>query len=197
MTNKKNKIFQAVIDHLRNEGFLMNLTITKIAKKADVGKGTVYEYFNSKEELIAETIIYMLEKNNAKICNLSNNSLNFKDSLLQFINATLEILIENTNIHTIFMSEESCGLINHQLKQKMMVKIMGLKKDYIQYLMSILNKGVKEGKFNPIRDSFTTITISNIIVTNIMYYINHKNKHSYQKEEFIDKMYYLILKIVS
>ncbi|QVK17487.1 TetR/AcrR family transcriptional regulator [Mycoplasmatota bacterium] len=195
MNSKKDRIFQAVIDHLKNEGFLMNLTIAKIAKKADVGKGTVYEYFNSKEELIAETIIYMLEKNNSRVLNLSNDSLNFKDSLLLFINKTFEILIENTNIHTILMSEEIYGLINHQLKQKMMVKIMELKKDYIQYLMSIINKGVNEGKFNPIRDSFIAISISNLIVTNIMYFINHKDE--YQKDEFIDKMYQLILKLVS
>lgn len=44
-----------------------NLTISQIAKVANVGKGTLYEYFKNKEDIIFEIVnIMMLERNKVK-----------------------------------------------------------------------------------------------------------------------------------
>lgn len=51
-------IFEAVLN-LRDEGIdLNNLTVSEIAKKAGIGKGTVYDYLNSKEEIIIKALAY-------------------------------------------------------------------------------------------------------------------------------------------
>ena len=51
-------IFKAVLE-LRNEGAdLNNLTVAEIAKKAKIGKGTVYDYLSSKEEIIVKALAY-------------------------------------------------------------------------------------------------------------------------------------------
>ena len=59
MKSKKELIFAVVINHIKTTGLLSGLTISEIARKADIGKGTIYEYFSSKDELFAETMIYM------------------------------------------------------------------------------------------------------------------------------------------
>lgn len=51
-------IFEAVLK-LRDEGWdLNNLTVSEIAKKAGIGKGTIYDYLNSKEEIIIKALAY-------------------------------------------------------------------------------------------------------------------------------------------
>lgn len=55
---KEVALYDAVADFL-NEGADMNkLTVAEIALRAGIGKGTVYEYFENKEELISRSILY-------------------------------------------------------------------------------------------------------------------------------------------
>ncbi|MCM1134988.1 MAG: TetR/AcrR family transcriptional regulator [Clostridium sp.] len=55
---KAEALYQAVMELFAEGADLNNLTVAEIAKKAGIGKGTVYEYFDNKEEMIAEAIFY-------------------------------------------------------------------------------------------------------------------------------------------
>jgi len=63
-----------------------NLTVSKVAKTAGIGKGTVYEYFNDKEDIVFEILnILMQEHNDRKEKSLKNIPLT-KDKLKHFFN---------------------------------------------------------------------------------------------------------------
>ena len=53
--NKKKEILSAALDLFANEGY-HQASIARIAKKANISKGLIYNYFNSKEELLKELI---------------------------------------------------------------------------------------------------------------------------------------------
>ncbi|MCD6436037.1 MAG: helix-turn-helix transcriptional regulator [Clostridiales bacterium] len=53
-------IFKSAWELFSEKGF-HDTKISEIAKKAGIGKGTVYEYFKSKEELVQKMIIFNLE----------------------------------------------------------------------------------------------------------------------------------------
>ena len=57
---KKRKILQAASDIFVEKGF-SNVVISDIAQAAGIGKGTVYEYFKSKEELFSELLAFLFE----------------------------------------------------------------------------------------------------------------------------------------
>lgn len=44
------------------ENGIKNLTISQIAKTAGVGKGTIYDYFNNKEDLVFEIVNFLMQK---------------------------------------------------------------------------------------------------------------------------------------
>ena len=46
---------------------IQNLTISAIAKEAGIGKGTFYEYFKSKEELLFELVEILMHAHNKRI----------------------------------------------------------------------------------------------------------------------------------
>lgn len=52
--------YQAVIQLLMEGADLNNLTVSEITAKAGIGKGTVYEYFSNKEDMIAGALLYEL-----------------------------------------------------------------------------------------------------------------------------------------
>ena len=54
LPEKKAAVFRAVLKLLRQGRPLGDLKVSEIAEAAGIGKGTVYEYFPSREELLRE-----------------------------------------------------------------------------------------------------------------------------------------------
>ncbi len=62
MEEKKQALYSAALRLLAHRR-PSEITIAEIAREAGIGKGTVYEYFSSKEELFAHTVLYAAENN--------------------------------------------------------------------------------------------------------------------------------------
>lgn len=61
--NKKERILDALLELMKENHSLSAITVSLIAERAGIGKGTVYEYFSSKEEIFIETIGYFIQQN--------------------------------------------------------------------------------------------------------------------------------------
>ena len=58
---KERRIFEGVLSMAEGGADLYLITVQDIARAAGIGKGTVYEYFSSKEDILAGTILYCIE----------------------------------------------------------------------------------------------------------------------------------------
>lgn len=61
MTNPPEKMrlmFEAVSEFIREQRDISSIKVQDITAKAGIGKGTAYEYFSSKDELIANALMY-------------------------------------------------------------------------------------------------------------------------------------------
>ena len=61
---------------------IKNLTITEIAKTAGIGKGTVYDYFSNKEEIVFEIIRNFIEKHHQNLLSQSDKNTSAKQKIL-------------------------------------------------------------------------------------------------------------------
>ena len=59
---KVKAIFHAVTALFAEGADINSLTVAEIAEKAGIGKGTVYEYFKNKEEMIAGALFYQMKE---------------------------------------------------------------------------------------------------------------------------------------
>lgn len=59
---KERCIFEGVLALAEGGADLHLITVQDIARAAGIGKGTVYEYFTSKEDILAGTILYCIEE---------------------------------------------------------------------------------------------------------------------------------------
>ena len=55
---KVQALYDAVLELLNENADVNTLTVSDITKRAGIGKGTAYDYFSCKEEIIAGAIIY-------------------------------------------------------------------------------------------------------------------------------------------
>lgn len=59
---KKKKVLRAAFDLMNTDTGIENLTIDAVAKKANVGKTSIFKYFGSKEKLIHEVFIRSMDE---------------------------------------------------------------------------------------------------------------------------------------
>lgn len=105
-------VFEA-FTRLIDEGIsLSSIKVADIAKAAGIGKGTVYEYFENKEEVIAKSILYKMQKDFTTILVICNSEDGFKNKCISGFEEILkvmassfsyfQILITNNEIHNVF-----------------------------------------------------------------------------------------------
>ncbi|MDX9807983.1 MAG: TetR/AcrR family transcriptional regulator [Acholeplasma sp.] len=62
MSQTKDKIIQVLVEHIKQGNNLNDISLSKVAQEAEIGKSTVYEHFKNKEEMISSTYAYLLNK---------------------------------------------------------------------------------------------------------------------------------------
>ena len=61
-----------------------SLTISHIAKTAGVGKGTIYEYFENKEDIVFEIITTFIVEHEKRLSELASTQIPTKEKLFKF-----------------------------------------------------------------------------------------------------------------
>lgn len=104
--SKRREIFQAAEKIFAEKGF-QNTTIDEIAKKANIGKGTVYIYFNNKLELFLSLINEGIEDIFSATQKALTEKRDFFERLENLITAQFAFYQENEDFFKIFSSERS------------------------------------------------------------------------------------------
>lgn len=77
--------YQAVIDLLREGADVNSLTVSEITGRAGIGKGTAYDYFSNKEDMIAGALFYEIDSS----CQDLYKQITQKETLYEKMNVIL------------------------------------------------------------------------------------------------------------
>lgn len=79
---KVKAMFEAVLELFASGKGLNSLTVSEITAKAGIGKGTAYEYFSTKEEMIAGALEYEGKKHIRIIYELIESERSFREIIM-------------------------------------------------------------------------------------------------------------------
>jgi AcrR family transcriptional regulator len=82
-------------------------TMDDIAHEAMIGKGTIYYYFNSKEEIFIEILKKIKEETNLKIAEKMNSASTFEEKFKIFFTEPLQQFVSHYKLFIQVMSEQS------------------------------------------------------------------------------------------
>lgn len=80
---KVKAMYEAVLDLFASGRELGSLKVSEITSKAGIGKGTAYEYFSSKEEMIVGAIEYEATRHFYKIMDLIESGESFREIIFK------------------------------------------------------------------------------------------------------------------
>lgn len=124
------------------ENGINNLTVSQMAKTAGVGKGTIYDYFKNKEDVVFEIVnIMMLEYNENKQQRLSSKTLT-RDKVKEFANFFYDD--EHKELRSIYKEFISISLMN--LSEEMIEFQSECATSYLNWFESIIKEGIEKGE---------------------------------------------------
>lgn len=184
---RKEEILNAVINGFHQEGFTMEMTLSQIAKKVNIAKSTLYEYFKNKEEMYTEAILLMISKNVSAALQIDRiDELVFKDAFKAQLSLLLNVACQSRMMLEMFTK----NFIN---KLPDSIRI-GLQKTMEQATIEISNrfimiftKGINEGLLQPNLDPIKVEVITCMIVGGVVR-VSDKSLNI-DENAFVDEVY--------
>ena len=137
---KRKDIAKSTCNLFIEEGFV-NISISQIAKVAGIGKGTIYEYFKNKEDIVFELMSCLQEDYDPKLEFNLKESIDTKQKVIYLFNIFLsddETIQTQRKIYkeflAIYLSNPSQEIVEYHLE---------LKNKYSLVLSDILNEAIK------------------------------------------------------
>ncbi|MGI6678082.1 MAG: TetR/AcrR family transcriptional regulator [Dehalobacterium sp.] len=172
--DKRLRIIQAAVQVIAQKGF-HRAKMEEIARKADVGKGTLYEYFPSKEQLFIEMV---------KLGNKFYHSQLMEH--IKYVEGCAEKLRAVAYLHMIFFSE------HRDMAQVMMQEYMQfgplVREEFarfyeqeIRVIQEIISKGIEEGSLRSLEARKTAWLFYGAVHTISCKFIYEEDKSDLEK----------------
>ncbi len=202
--SKKELIYEATLSLIADNYQLTQIKVGDIAKKANIGKGTIYEYFNSKEEVISEAIAYMIKGWVQDLEDILDENESFERSFRRILRNIFPMMEKKQQVFMGFLmlsksSENSVDSL-HKLMEKNNEEIQ---RKIIHLYEKIVDKSLEEGIIKAKPDMFDWYFAVNSAIMCVLIYedqfANHKvfsRNAEYSQEEIIEKAYGTFMKLL-
>lgn len=170
---KRVAIFNAAIKLLESTANHSDIKISDIAKDASVGKGTVYEYFDSKNELLQLAVIYGIEQQFLELKNLKVDG-GFRESF-SIVMESLDRKVMNSLIFSKALIFRQPANNLHSLEEDLSNTVTRLKIVVYDIFRILSEKAADEGL---IKSDFTDSDLYFIIGGIVMVIVNYRHSFS-------------------
>ena len=148
-TEKKAAILEAAMKQFARKGIAAT-KMTDIAEEAGIGKGTIYEYFPTKEAIFNEAFNVFYTSMDRELMQIVHSDLPVSAKLEALMEKSLSMLIrDDPDFATIMMDFWAEGIRNKD-DNSGMTKLDELYKNYRKLLADLIQEGIDNGEFRPL-----------------------------------------------
>ena len=190
LPEKEVKIYAAVGALIKEGKDVSNLTISEISNRAGIGKGTTYEYFDSKEELIYKALHYFVIDSLKVVLLKMLSEGSFKDKFYSVMDYMWESRLGEDTIQSImsFVRNLSPALMEAPVKENPEKYDPCTASYFIEMLLkNYLNSGFEEGIFTEEDDSFRKNVLSSQVL--LFLFLMKDIREEERKKEIEDYVY--------
>lgn len=193
-TEKEISVYTAVFEMAKEGKDLRELRVQEIADAAGMGKGTLYEYFKSKDEIIQNTVVYFLNLELAEIQQMLNEEEEFEHKLHRIFEGMIQKTHCYSSFEVLFANAEKLGtrhfLQNSCDQMQKMIPVL------TQLLDILLELGQKQQVIQDImdKDYQRFVILSGICAFHMCIYSSKDPQHDPQVEKAIDYALLMIKK---
>ena len=192
MQTAKEKLLHTLVGYIKKGEDIEKVALSKIAHDAEIGKSTVYEYFESKEQMIIETYRYLL-KHYENILLADLEAMDFKGALFEELSRTLLVLKDARTLMEAIMK-----VPHHQeLRIDIALKdeIQTIQKSMEKRFANIMYLGAVEGIYPYREPQKETPYVIRAIISGLLFQFMNEEMDM-NEEEVLNLIYREIIRLV-
>lgn len=184
------QIYDALCELIEEKPTIDKISISDIACKLDMGKSTIYEYFDSKESLVFNATKYMMEKFLDELYQIE--FIDFEDCTLNFLNAFYKFQKKAKKICLSLYT--NIFFENENIKNDYQIQVFKTRDIAHEIGVKILNLGIEQKKFNKTAiNPFNIIFMETMIVQMMNVYETKKEILNMDLNAYSKQLYKTIL----
>lgn len=145
--NRRNAILKAARRLFFEKGF-KSVTVESIARKAELSKGSIYLYFNSKEEIYSQILLTDIERFHEHFTDLLKNPTSASDALIRFAKIYVDLFLNDRELFRILMTF-MLHTNNMNLPEELNNHIIKSTNRNMSIIEEIFRYGIEQGEFPP------------------------------------------------
>jgi len=143
--NRKKLILKSARALFFKKGF-NKVTVDEIAKSSELGKGSIYLYFNSKEEIYAQILLNDIDNFNRQVSVLFETESKASDLLTEFSYIYIDFFLNDGELFRILMTY-MLQPVKMNLPEKLNSQILNANARSIDVIGKILQMGIDKKEF--------------------------------------------------
>lgn len=200
IAEKEKLMYQAVIDMVQENHDINSIKVSDITGRAGIGKGTAYEYFSSKEEIIVKALLYDTYAHIYNVETIMKEQKPFKEKyylLMDYLEEKLPKTKTTGNLIRIFMG-------NYEVKDNFRMEAERIREKTtcpVSHVESMIDDFMMQGFKEGILAQDKTIMRRSVFATQVTGYIyciiNHYYGGEMTREEARDFSYQGLVKLLN
>ena len=143
--NRKNAILKSARRLFFEKGF-KTVTVESIAKKAELSKGSIYLYYNSKEEIYTQILLSDIDKFHDRISDLLQTPSSASEALMRLASIYVDFFLNDRELFRILMTF-MLHTTDMNLPEDLNTHIIKTTNKTINIIEQVFRYGVEQGEF--------------------------------------------------
>lgn len=146
--DKKNRIIEAAVMVFAQKGYA-SATVADIAARAEIGKGTIYEYFASKEDLFFAVFEWFKMQTGAAVkVNIAHLGGSAAKRLQALSDSLMDMWAKIEDVFTLTM-EFWAASSSSQMQDRFKESFRQMYQEFRSIVNSLIREGIERGEFRP------------------------------------------------
>jgi|GEM_PF-6065788 len=152
--SKKLLIIKTFIDLLIERGSINEISIKEAADRAGIGKGTVYEYFQSKDDIVKHIIMHIFDMIGEVVLKYEGfDGLDFDRSIVHYVDDAVNKIKDLGPILKLPENMMPGKFKFSEIKETVFMKVNELQEINLRlFKQNVYEKGLREGKCETLTD---------------------------------------------
>jgi len=191
--SRKDEILDAIIENMQVEGFTMDITMSKIAEKVNIGKSTIYEYFKTKDEIFKEAILKMITGYVEQTLYIENfDELKFEEAIKKQLAMLFVVARQSRMVMEVF-TKNFVHKLPDSLRDELKVNMEVIRLQIEERFEAIFTKGLNEGIVTFTEDLVKTELVAGLVIGSIVRYSDVTSLLGIN--DFVDAVYLAVVKL--
>lgn len=193
--SRRDQIIDAAIEVFTAKGFAADFTMSSLAKSLDIGKSTIYEYFENKDDIIKEAIFKYMENRFEQVKDLFYvEASSFEEAFKKQLKALLCVASESRALIET-LSPGFFRKLPENVQKEVRVKMEQSRDTLQKGFVSIFTRAAQEGIISSDINPYQSMVVTSMVVGSIMLFSDSRNQ--VDVDSFVDEIYRSALKLLN